>query len=282
MSSMAKIFVVVNLVLGIAAFGSAATLLGAQDDYKTAVMKASKKFDEYKEYADNKIDSLDNQVLQQSQKAATELARANQLQDERDEKNNRLTEAKGANETLRSTVDTLTQEVRKANEIIQKAQTMQESLSQASKKATEDSLKFQKELEDERTNRGSLEQQVSLLNDQVQELSAKLGTTEASLRDANWKLDRYAEIFGPLPGQVSKGKPGQVIDIRGNLVGISVGSADGVRIGDIYSLRRGASFVGTIKIIRVEKNMAVGEFDQQFPGNGAPPQMNDVAAPSNQ
>jgi hypothetical protein len=39
MSSMAKIFVVVNLIIAIAAFGSAATLLGAQDDYKTELLK---------------------------------------------------------------------------------------------------------------------------------------------------------------------------------------------------------------------------------------------------
>ena len=37
MSSMAKIFVVVNLLLGVAAFGSAATLLGAQNDYRAAL-----------------------------------------------------------------------------------------------------------------------------------------------------------------------------------------------------------------------------------------------------
>ena len=37
MSSMAKIFVVVNLVLGVAAFGAAATLLGAQNDYRAAL-----------------------------------------------------------------------------------------------------------------------------------------------------------------------------------------------------------------------------------------------------
>ena len=36
MSSMAKIFVVVNLILGVVAFGSAATLLGAKEDYKAA------------------------------------------------------------------------------------------------------------------------------------------------------------------------------------------------------------------------------------------------------
>ena len=69
--------------------------------------------------------------------------------------------------------------------------------------------------------------------------------------------------------------------MRDNLVVISVGSKDRVRIGDTYHLRRGATYVGQIRIDKVEKNMAVGVFDTEFAGEGAPPQTGDVAYADN-
>ena len=81
---------------------------------------------------------------------------------------------------------------------------------------------------------------------------------------------RYKERCDPLESTV-----------KGNLVVISVGSPDKVRPGDVYHLRRGATYVGQIMISRVEENQAVGEFDTQFPGAGGMPQNGDVAYTGN-
>ena len=64
MSSMAKIFVVVNLVLGVVAFGSAATLLGAQDDYKSALTKANEEFEGFRAAMEKRVDDLNDQLGQ--------------------------------------------------------------------------------------------------------------------------------------------------------------------------------------------------------------------------
>jgi hypothetical protein len=91
-------------------------------------------------------------------------------------------------------------------------------------------------------------------------------------------------VFAPAPepkeppsGYGSSGLEGVVNGVRGNLVGISVGSADKVKLGDIFSLSRGGQYVGQIVITSVDKNQSVGEFDQKFPGSGAPPQKGDKA-----
>jgi hypothetical protein len=70
---------------------------------------------------------------------------------------------------------------------------------------------------------------------------------------------------------------GRVTSVRGDLVVISVGSADGISVGDVVHLRRGTEFVGRVKIEKVERNLSVGTFDSGFPGVGAPPRKGDIA-----
>ena len=55
----------------------------------------------------------------------------------------------------------------------------------------------------------------------------------------------------------------------------------GVRPGDEYHISRGAQYVGMITITNVEKDSAVGTFNAQYPGPGAPPQKGDTAYPNN-
>ena len=98
-----------------------------------------------------------------------------------------------------------------------------------------------------------------------------------ALRDSNFLLGKYREKYGPMDD--APGARGVVNLVKGNLVSISVGSADKVRIGDNYNLSRGDKYVGRIRIISVDKNSAVGAFDNANPGSGAPPMAGDAALP---
>ncbi|MHC4957336.1 MAG: hypothetical protein ACYTGN_03100 [Planctomycetota bacterium] len=109
---------------------------------------------------------------------------------------------------------------------------------------------------------------------EAQEDNARLARVVEALRlESQW--DFRGPRFQPRP----QGSPGVVKKVRDNFVSISVGSGDGVKIGDNYGVRRGATYVGRIRITRVDKNMAVGEFDDQFKGPGVPPQAGDIAEP---
>jgi predicted nucleic acid-binding Zn-ribbon protein len=281
MSSMAKIFVVVNLAFGIIAFGSAATLLGAQDDYKKAYLEeiAAHK----KDKADDQVikDDLDLQKTQQAQKASEERGRAETLQGQVEELRANLAAANTANDTLRAAVDSFSKELQAANQMNKSNQEFLQRLADDAKKATNDMLNAKSTLDKEIGNRVSLEQQVTELSDQVQTLAAEKGDVETRLRETDFWLTKYRERFGDI-GMQSAGAPGQVMAVRGPLVSISVGSADKVKIGDWYAISRGPNYVGRIKITSVDKNLSVGQFDENNPGSGAPPQPGDRAAPSSE
>ncbi|MCK6460927.1 MAG: hypothetical protein L6Q95_13675 [Planctomycetes bacterium] len=275
---MAKIFVVVNLAFGIVAFGSAATLLGAQDDYRKGFEAKSDELKKVTLEMQAKIDDLDLQRSQQSQKASEERGRADTLQASVDELKTQLAAANTANETLRSSVETFSKELQTSNQLNSSNQEFLKRLSDDSKKATDEMLNAKSTLEKEVANRVGLEQQVIDLTEQVTVLSAEKGDIERKARELEFWLQKYRDRFGPIEGE-SDGAPGVVMAVRGPLVSISVGSADKVRIGDYYNLSRGAAYVGRIKITSVDKNLSVGQFDVNNPGSGAPPQPGDKATP---
>lgn len=279
MSSMAKIFVVVNLAFGIVAFGSAATLLGAQDDYKREFEKKSDELKAHQVQSQAKVDDLELQRSQQTNKASEQLGRADQLQQQVEDMNTRLAAAESSNQTLRSSVDTFSKELTTANQLNSANQAFLDKLSAETKRSTEEMLNAKATLDKEIGNRVGLEQQVAELNDQMQTVSAEKGDVERALREANFYLDKYRVKYGPL--SPAEGASGVVNAVKGPLVSISVGSADKVRAGDYYDLSRGAAYVGRIKITSVDKNLSVGQFDVMNPGSGAPPQPGDKATPGN-
>jgi multidrug efflux pump subunit AcrA (membrane-fusion protein) len=279
MSSMAKIFVVVNLVFGIVAFGSAATLLGAHDDYKREYEKKVDELKALQESSQAKIDDLELQRSQQTNKASEQLGRADQLQQQVEDLTTRLAAAESSNQTLRSSVESFAKDLGTQNQLNAAQQEFLKRLSDEKNTATEQMLNAKANLDKEIGNRVGLEQQVSELNDQVQTLAAEKGDVERQLREANFYLDKYRVKYGPM-GPVD-GAAGVVMAVKGPLVSISVGSADKVRPGHYYDLSRGASYVGRIKITSVDKNLSVGEFDVNNPGSGAPPQAGDKATPGN-
>lgn len=278
MSSMAKIFVVVNLVLGVVAFGSAATLLGAQDDYKEALVQKSAEFKEYKEHQDKLLDDRERDLALQQNRAGEAVGRANNLESANQDLEARLAKAATRNDQLQASVETLAKEVEQGNTINQNNKKWLEDLSAANKRATEEMLNAKTQLREEIANRVRLETTVANQNQTITDLSASKGDLERQLRQVNFWLSEYRKRYGDMTN-VSKGAEGRINSVRGDLVVISVGSSDGVQVGDVYHIRRGATYVGQVVIDKVEKNLSVGTFDSQFPGPGAPPQRGDVAYP---
>lgn len=89
-----------------------------------------------------------------------------------------------------------------------------------------------------------------------------------------------AADVGPRTGRglTRDGVPTGTVVAAGKLVILSVGSADGVRAGDTFSLSRGSAYVGRVLIAQVDRDRATGLFDTKHPGSGAPPQVGDRAS----
>lgn len=280
MSSMAKIFVVVNLVLAVAAFGSAATLLGAQNDYRAALEKKSEAYRGLEQTMKTSEDQHEAVMRSQQAAAADAVNQKNTVQTQNESLRAQLAGAKNANDVLRRSLDTLTQQVQRLTDTQEKQKDWQEKLTGQAQEATDAKTNALQQLENETANRARLERAVADLNEQIQTLSASKGDLEKEVRNLKFWNDKMRKLL-PGFGESSEGADGRVLAVKNNLVVISVGRADKVRPGDVYHLRRGATYVGQIMISRVEENQAVGEFDTQFTGAGGMPQKGDVAYTGN-
>jgi hypothetical protein len=279
MSTVAKVFVVVNLILAVVCFGSAATLLGAQDDYKVAVEKASREFTAYKDIKDRELQEFEQKFGEQSRRASEAMVSENAAKQAASDASTQLSETQRMNQQLLALSETLSKELAAANKINEDNRAWLQRNADEAKKAADDAIAARKALDDEIANRVTLEQQIANQNERVEVMAAERGDLDKKVRDLEFKLKHYEGIYGTM-GPSGQGAEGNVLNVRDTLVQISVGSKDRVRPGDTYHIRRGGTYVGMIRITKVEKDSAVGEFDRQYPGEGAPPQKGDTAYPS--
>jgi len=103
-----------------------------------------------------------------------------------------------------------------------------------------------------------------------------------ALREENAKLEAEvkrlcAELERMRGDPPARSIAGRVTGVEDSNVTITVGAAEGVRVGDIFHLRRGAIYVGRVTIHDVAQNESVGEFDDQYPGRIGPPRAGDLA-----
>ena len=281
MSSMAKIFVVVNLVLVVAVFGSAATLLGAQDDWKKALTEAQTKAAEIQSVQVNRIKQAELRVQTQTAKAAEQQSRADDAEDRLQIAKAELDKAAQINAQISGANEKNAGELGALRKLLE---AQQATVAAARSEANDANGKFQdafKSLEEETRNRAELEGRVQELDDSTRTLQAQGQDLQKQVRQLQFWIQQ-AKKDGYKGGIRERGSNGQVLEIRdvaggGMIVIISVGSDDGVAVGDEYRISRGSSFVGFAKITRVYKDKAVGEFDTKFKGPGAPPQQNDRA-----
>ena len=109
----------------------------------------------------------------------------------------------------------------------------------------------------------------------LQKENAKLKEENAKLKaDVKRLRGELERMRGDPP---ARSIAGRVASVEDSQVTVSVGDADGVRVGDIFHLRRGAMYVGRVTIQDVAKDASVGEFDAEFPGRVGPPRAGDLA-----
>jgi hypothetical protein len=279
MTSMAKIFVVVNLVLAAAVFGSAAVLLGAQDDYRNALEEATKKAEEYETAkkaelltAETKLRNLGDANAKLSGEKAKAEATANEMRTQ-------AAAQQTKNASLVTTVETYASTIERLSKVVEQEKEAQARFSQEAAAAVKDKLDMMKKWEDEVANRQRLEVSVARATEQVNELTGQKGDLENELRAAKFWIDEARKTNPELGRDGPQGKSGVVNSVKDNLVGISVGNEDGVRMGDIYHVRRGSSYVGRIRIVKVTKGTSVGQFETDFTGSGKMPETGDQVYP---
>jgi len=272
MSTMAKVFVVVNLVLTLVVFGGAGALLGAQDDYKKALEETKKSYDDYKAKAEAEKRKAEKDLTDQSNLALEHQTAKNNAVADAQSLRTLLQEAKLLLDKASSTNQSYAAELKELRSINDNYKALVESTTKATTEATQRMEDFKSKLESEVQGRIDLQGQLTRTTEEREALAAELESLKKQHAEAKMWLDEYRARVGDIT-MGSKGARGVVREVKGDLIAISVGTSDKVRIGDEYHLRRGGAYVGRIVIIQVAKDMAVGRFDS--PGSGAPPQVGD-------
>jgi cell shape-determining protein MreC len=101
------------------------------------------------------------------------------------------------------------------------------------------------------------EQQLNILKTENEKLARDLGRPSGAsvLEEPSGTAMANVKPLTPISPTPVRGK---VLEVSGNLVTISVGSADGVKKDMIFRIERGAQYVGDLKISVVNPNQAAG------------------------
>ena len=273
MTTFAKIFVVVNLVFALAVFGAAAALLGAQDNYKRDLENYKVKFEDYKKGRDTLVASLRSSLAAQLQTASDSEAARKTAESVASERLATLEEARKLAAALASANEKFSEQLNTLAATADKRQAQLEKLSGDAAKADQQYMDA----------KNQLQTRIAEVQRLADELAKTMGERDAVItegqnlvartRDLEFEVKAYRIKYGSLtPG--SNAAEGLVLQVKGSLVLISVGSNDGVRIGDDLHVARGEKYVGTIRITKVEKDASVGR-TTDVKGSGFPPAAND-------
>lgn len=273
MSTLAKVFVVLNLLLAVAFLGSAATILGNQDAYKAKLEQ------ERKDHAG---------VLAERDRTINDQKAANaNLVLQKNEASTAMAAARAEADARKSTMDMMAAEATKlsaAYEAASKAlliaqNTIKEGRTLADQLQTERQTLLKRVGEAEDTAIAAVKMQNKLELD-MENATAQIQDQAAKLKDCQDQNDRLrfrleaAERSGaavPTGEQPAQRAKVMAADNEANVVVISIGAEDGVKVGFTYTISRGNSYVATLKIMKVDAKLSSGSTSL---GKG-PVQVND-------
>lgn len=275
MSTVAKVFVVLNFLLAALFLGSAAATLGHSDHWKarhgTDTSRLQKDLDNEK----GRSKALESELA----KAQSDKNVADQSAAERKREAETL---QTQNATLKEKFDSLLAAHAAATRALQIAQATIDNTQklvtvlQDSRKTDIDNLT--KALDEKNSAvkmQNALEANLADATTQLKDALAKLSTTETALQRAKFQLEDWERRY---PGGGSSEQPYQTAkvltaDKASNIVVISIGSEDGVQVGFKYTVSRGNQYVATITIMSTQAKMAAGKVTL---GSGFPMPGDDV------
>ncbi|MHC5038418.1 MAG: hypothetical protein ACYTHM_13985 [Planctomycetota bacterium] len=263
MSTVAKIFVVLNLVFALIYAGVAATLLQKQEHWKYRYEIEKQEHGLTKRTLQDKVDELTNKndtlikEVDSWRNKVDALETANQqLKDDNINIEKKWNEMKANYDSLNEKYKALAEDL---TEVQKQKDELQRQLNQANEEkadavhrmdqSIDDRQRLQQQLEDMKVNLGNLQRR-----------HVDLAKKKAELE---WLIAQVQEKVGVevLKGLITPPKiDGSIIGVSGrvNLVVINVGEDDGVRVGFEFTIYRGNSYVGKMVVEKVYPRQAAG------------------------
>jgi len=261
MSTLAKVFVVLNLLLAVAFLGAAAAFLGHSDNWKA-------RHDVLKKGTDEEISGLKIAGTNKDAKITSLEGSVNQANAEKDKATkaeNLISEAynqlkKGYDESNAS-YQNASRALLVAQETIKNGRALVDQL-QAERQQLIDRLRAANdEAVASTTAKNNAENALELATNQLQDANTKLTNAELELQRTRFRLEAIVranpniDVATEQPWQQAKVLQA---DNGSNIVVISLGSEDNVKAGFKYTVSRGSSFVAEIQITNVQTKSAAG------------------------
>jgi len=261
MSVIAKILIVLNLVLAVVFLGASATFLGQQESWK-------KKHDDLKTATTAEIaditaqrDGAQRTARDQENLASTKQARITELEG--------TLEAKEADYTqITERYNTLLGQYERLSQTYKDAVALNDSLTQknnalvnekdAALTAKREAIAAQNAAE---TEQKRLEGELESMQGQLAELAKRMTALSDEHESQTVLLEAYVEKFGSLADVMN---PPTIrarvtaVDNDLNIVMLSVGRDDQVKVGFAFTVYRGDEYIGKVIIDKVEADYASG------------------------
>jgi len=271
LSTLTKVFIVVLVVFSIAFTTMTVSIVAQSTDWQDT----AKKYEEHAKVADT---NLRNEI---AASAATEAT----LRDSIKSHLEKIGEVEGQLKTNGAEMAKLRSDLAKAESEKSSSEAMNRGLLAQLQIADAGRAEYRKQRDEIEKRNIELERRNIDLNDRVNENTASIAVLREQkrqyeqqlsiLKTENEKLSRAAgrpagasvleppssvamSNVTPLTSISSTPVRGKVLEVSGNLVTISVGTADGVKEGMAFLIQRGDQYVGDLKIITVSPNQSAG------------------------
>jgi chromosome segregation ATPase len=261
MSVVAKILIVLNLVLAIVFLGAAATFLGEKETYK-------KRYEDLQVKSSQEISTLETNLEARTSDLRQQETSANNFKAERDQHKTRLEETESANERMKGDHNKLQAAHDKLSDTYTDALAQIDALRKDKNQLIDDkdaALTEKREaigkMNDALTEAQRLGSQVMDLKDMVAGLEAAAVEVAKELDSAKVQLQAYKDKFGALSEWISvPAMAGKVaaVDEKVNIVILTIGSDDGVKVGYEFTVYRGSKYVGKVVVEDVQKDHCSG------------------------
>jgi predicted nucleic acid-binding Zn-ribbon protein len=256
MSTMSKVFVVLNLVLSLFLVGTNASILSKNEEFKNKyeTSEAARKDD--KKAADAKLDAVNGE------KARIDLTNRG-LENQKSDLESQLTAQKATaeqvrndNNQLRNSVDAINIALKAVQGELGDVQARNKALmdsNEALKKETADAKKAQMDAEEDRAR---VEGDLKRATDDVAEKERQLVALTGERDNMKAELDSLVKLGVDVPGLIGNNVPlieGKVSAVGPNssFVVLSVGQNESVKIGYAFDVYRGGDYIGRVVVDNV-------------------------------
>jgi hypothetical protein len=279
MSTLAKVFVVFNLVLSLAFFGTSATLFMTREDYGVRLAQVKAQLDHQNEQLRGDIQAKANTIGDQSKAILKLEGSEKNLAVGLSAKKKELTEVQTNNVALQGQVQSANEATAAATKSLAEKDKSNQELQDRLQKAHEDlakAIEAQRAATEER-NRGrrdldAVNNELHLAKVEFKELSDKYETLELIVQHVKKVAPHLIpdRLAPPIEGIV------HAVDDDLKLVVLSVGRDQKVQEGYEFTVYREAEFIGKVKVTRVFSDLAGAEV--VFTKDGAKIQPGDKAS----